>query len=204
MRPEATESRALAALRAATRSRHERLEAWLPLARPGAGRAEYAAHVDAMRGWLAPIEPALWDGGWPPEVEPSQRACKVAWLDEDIAIARADGFLGESPGLVSGAPRFGSLAERMGWGYVVEGSLLGGRALLARLGAELAPWPARFLAGYGSEGGRRWSAFLSAMERHLRGPREIDAAAAAAAAAFASIDDWFQWRMAAWAGLARR
>jgi len=184
---------ALAALRAATAGLHASLEAGLPIARPHAGRAEYAAHIAAMHGWLAPFEAALWRDEWPREIDAAERARKREWLEADIEIARADGFLAAPLQCAMPAPTFDTLAQRIGWAYVVEGSTLGGRVLLARLRRTLHPWPARFLVAYGNEGARRWRDFLAVAERELSLPGEIDAAARAAAKAFESLDAWFRW-----------
>ena len=56
----ARESDVLAALRQATRSRHERLDSGLPLSAPDATLADYARHLQLLRAWLAPFraEPA--------------------------------------------------------------------------------------------------------------------------------------------------
>jgi len=184
---------ALAALRAATADLHANLEAGLPIARPHAGRAEYAAHIAAMHGWLAPFEASLWRDGWPREIDAAERARKREWLEADIAIARADGFLAAPLQCATAAPSFDTLAQRIGWAYGVEGSTLGGRVLLARLQRTLHPWPARFLVAYGHEGAGRWRDFLGVVERKLSLPGEIDEASRAAAQAFQSLDAWFRW-----------
>jgi len=128
---------ALKALRAATSRIHESLEARLPIAGPGAGRAEYAAHVAAMHGWLAPFEASLWQGAWPRGIDPAQRARKREWLEADIEVARADGLLIEQLPQYADVPALDTLPQRIGWAYVVEGSTLGGRVLLARLAPAL-------------------------------------------------------------------
>ena len=186
---------ALAALRAATSRQHANLESGLAIARPDAGRAEYAAHIAAMHGWLAPFEERLWQEEWPREIDPAQRACKREWLQADIEVARADGFLDTPLECAAVAPSFDTLAQRIGWAYVVEGSTLGGRVLLVRLRETLRPWPARFLVAYGNEGARRWRDFLALVERHLSRSEEVEEAARAAAQAFESLEAWFRWRM---------
>ena len=184
---------ALAALRAATSRSHARLETGLAIARPGAGRPEYAAHVAAMHGWLAPFEASLWQGEWPREIGGAERARKREWLEADIEAARADGFVIAPPDGVPATPSFDTLAQRIGWAYVVEGSTLGGRVLLSRLRDTLHPWPARFLVAYGNEGARRWRDFLGLVERQLSRPCDVEEAAHAAAQAFESLDAWFRW-----------
>jgi heme oxygenase len=190
----------LLALRESTRALHAGLEARLRLATPLAGRAQYADHVAAMWGWMQPIEQRLWnDGSWPSAVEPAARDGKCAWLQEDMRAAAADGFLphATAPQCMHHEADLASPAARFGWAYVIEGSMLGGAVLHRRLAARLAPWPMRYLKGYGSDAGRRWRAFLDALEREIDTPARRMAAAMAAAAAFASIDAWFTERGAA-------
>ena len=180
---------ALVALREATASRHAALESALPIADPDAGRVHYAEHVGAMWGWMASLEEGLWAGSWPAAMQAPARAVKARWLEADIAAARADGFLAgrlaRSP-----APALGGLAHRLGWAYAVEGSMLGGRALLARLEDRLSPWPARYLRGYGDEGALRWRIYLETLAAYARTPIEIDEACRGAVEAFDSLGAW--------------
>ena len=171
--------RALSALRNATRELHEAIEAQLPIARAGAGHAEYARHVAALYGWLS----AIHDPG--PHVEQ-----KLGWLRTDIDMARADGFL-RDPLDVMPAVHLPTRAEWMGWSYVIEGSMLGGRVLKERLGERLAPWPLRYLEGYGAETGRQWRRFLVALEENVANDEDIAAAVKGARAAFRSLGEWF-------------
>lgn len=187
---------ALSALRESTRALHAGLDARLQLAAPTAGRAQYARHVAAMWGWLHPIEQRLWTGSsWPAAVEAAARDGKCAWLQEDMQTAIADGFLPDAtaPRCAHGAA-LASPAERFGWAYVIEGSMLGGAVLHRRLAARVRPWPMRYLQGYGSDSGRRWRTFLDALECAIDSPAKRREAAASAAAAFTSIHAWFTER----------
>ncbi len=193
LRDDVSSAPALTALRERTRDLHAGLEARLQLAMPGAGRSQYAAHVAAMWGWMQPIEARLWTRDcWPAGIEPAARNGKCAWLQQDMQAASEDGFL--TAGTVRRCVRaedFSTSAARFGWAYVIEGSMLGGAVLHRRLGARLAPWPMRYLQGYGRDAGARWRAFLDTLERELDTPAQREAAAVAAATAFASIDAWF-------------
>ena len=182
-------------MRERTHDLHVALEARLLLARPAAGRADYARYVAAMWGWLAPLEPALWQcDRWSAELEPAERGCKSSWLVEDLDAARADGFLRSEPVSCVQQVDFADSANRFGWAYVIEGSMLGGQLLQRRLDATLTPWPMRYLHGYGERTARRWNEFLAALAREVVTPLQIDAAAAAAAQAFRSIHGWFGQR----------
>lgn len=185
-------SPALLALRAATAERHAELESCLRIAGPHAGREEYSAHVAAMWGWLRPIEPSLWDGPWPRELEAPQRAVKSRWLEDDIAAARADGFLEGAIALFPHRVEFDGLAHRMGWAYAIEGSMLGAQVLMKRLGDRLSPWPARFLQGYRDDCARRWRTFLEMLAGHATTRDEIDAATRGAVEAFETLGAWYR------------
>lgn len=190
-------SPALQALRERTSSLHAELERTLQLMHPDAGRAHYAQHVAAMWGWLQPLEPTLWSGTWPAELDVAERSIKVRWLEEDLAAARNDGLLREDSACCATVADFSSRATRYGWAYVIEGSMLGGQVLRARLAERLHPWPARYLCGYGDAGGQRWRAFLAALAKEVRTPADIAEAADAAAAAFTSVGFWLRARGAA-------
>jgi heme oxygenase len=182
---------ALDALRRGTRDAHAALEATLDVAAPGAGRADYARHVAALGSWLAPRDAALWRGEWPAGIEASARAVKGDWVRADVRIARAEGFLDAWP--AADDPRLpATSAGRFGLAYVIEGATLGGAVLRRRLAPALAPWPLRFLHGYGRRTGRRWTTFLDALDASVRTPAAIDEAAAAAADAFASLASWMR------------
>lgn len=181
----------MAVLRERTRHAHRALEDVLALAAPDAGRPQYAHHVAALWGWMKPIEPMLWGGSWPPGLDVGSRAVKTAWLESDIATAQADDMLPADLVVADPVGR-GSQAARFGLAYVIEGSMLGGAVLLRRLGPRLAPWPARYLRGYGTDSARYWREFLAAMADTLVTPTDIDAAADAAQAAFEGLGRWLR------------
>lgn len=62
-----------------------------------------------------------------------------------------------------------SLGEAVGWAYVAEGSMLGGRVMRKAMIADgIALTGLDFLDPYGAETGPRWQALLSAMESMCR------------------------------------
>jgi heme oxygenase (biliverdin-IX-beta and delta-forming) len=184
-------SKGRAALRERTREAHDEIERALALASPSAGREEYARHVAALWGWMKPVEPRLWRAPWPASVDTVARAMMTSWLETDIAAARADGLLG-SQIEVSDPVKPGSRAARFGQAYVIEGSMLGGAMLLRRLGPRLAPWPVRYLHGYGAEAARYWREFLAALDESVSAPGDVDEAADAADETFCSIGRWLR------------
>lgn len=187
-------SQALEVIRAATAAAHRDLEARLEIARPEAGDDAYLRYLEALVGWLGPLEPALWSGPWPAKVAPSGRHAKFAWLEADL-LAR-----GRTSPQIAALPRqhalppLDSLAQRFGVAYVIEGAQLGGQALLRTLAPRLAPRPTRFLIGYGAESGEKWRTFLSALGLSLRDPRETAHAAESARRTFELVHGWFSAR----------
>jgi heme oxygenase len=176
----------LAALRAATASRHERLDSGLPLSSPGASLADYASHLRMLRDWLAPLE--AWLAAFPdgPYAEPTLAPVpRQALIEADL----------QEPGMPPApAPRAptawppqASAAYRWGVAYVIEGSQLGGAVLYGRLAGPLAPHPLRYLRGEAGGPGPRWRAFMLALRAAVLTPQEIAEACAGACAAFDGI-----------------
>jgi len=176
----------LAALRAATASRHEQLDSSLPLGAPDASLRDYAAHLALLRAWLAPLQ--AWSAGYtdgPQGVPGFANDARLVLIDADLA--EPDMPATAAPATRDGWPDGASAAWRWGVAYVVEGSQLGGAVLYARLRERLAPHPLRYLKGEGDGPGPRWRAFMQALRAHVRTPAESAEACAGACAAFDRI-----------------
>jgi len=176
----------LAALRAATASRHELLDGSLPIGAPDARLGDYAAHLVLLRAWLAPLQ--AWSARYAdgPQGAPCfDNAARLALIDADLA--EPDMPPAASAPARDGWPDDASAAWRWGVAYVVEGSQLGGAVLYARLRDRLAPHPLRYLKGEGDGPGACWRAFMQALRTHVRTPAEIAEACAGACAAFDRI-----------------
>lgn len=178
----------LAALRRATASRHERLDAGLSLSRPDAGLADYHSHLRLIHDWLVPLQAWLDGQGGSPSVAAGLTPhARIALIRADLAedcLPRADALPAAFPALL---PAGASVAWRWGVCYVIEGSQLGGAVLYERLAARLAPHPLRYLAGAAEGPGPRWRAFMQALRGQVRSGREIDDACTGACVAFDSI-----------------
>lgn len=111
------------------------------------------AFHEAVDGAVEPWRPALWEIG-------------------DGSTPRADLIrrglceLGARPTACPAAGRsLPSLGEALGWLYVAEGSMLGGRVMRRSMVADAVPLAGLdFLDPYGEETGARWRAFLTAMD----------------------------------------
>jgi heme oxygenase len=186
---------ALAALRAATDSRHTLLDSGLAIGAPDASLGDYVAHLSM----LAPL--AEWLAGFSdgPQaaLDPDFRLDMDAWLRARLALIDADLLeSGNDPDIDPATPPAApsapwpaqaSAAYRWGVCYVVEGSQLGGAVLYARLHDKLAPHPLRYLKGDGIGPGPRWRLFMQALRAHVRTPAEIADACLGACDAFDRI-----------------
>lgn len=175
---------ALAALRAATGARHERLDSGLPLSRPAPGLPDYAAHLVMVRDWLQPLESwlARHDDGPQAALAPVGR---LALIEADL---REPGMPPVPPPAPAPAwPDGASAAYRWGVCYVIEGSQLGGKVLYGKLAERLAPHPLRYLRGADDGPGPRWRAFMLALRAAVTTPEQIAEACAGACAAFDAI-----------------
>jgi heme oxygenase len=186
---------ALAALRAATDSRHQLLDSGLPVGAPDASLDDYVAHLTMLRAWLAPL--ADWLAGFAdgPQAAlvPDFRLDMDAWLRARLALIDADlRDAGIDPAALAAAPSGpwpaqASPAYRWGVCYVVEGSQLGGAVLYGRLHERLAPHPLRYLKGDGIGPGPRWRLFMQALRAHVLTRPDIEQACLGACDAFDRI-----------------
>ncbi|AVS76385.1 heme oxygenase [Paracidovorax cattleyae] len=183
----------LSALRDATRTRHERLDAALPIASPGATLEDYVRHACALAAWLQTLSPLLGvldDGAsaWRLD-DPARRNA----LRDDLADAAAPLPPCAAPGaraaIESALVPFPGRHAAVAWGmaYVVEGSQLGGQWLYRQLAQPLAPHPLRYLQGSGTRTAERWKDFTARLARNVRTPADIEAACAGARAAFDAL-----------------
>jgi heme oxygenase len=174
-------------LRAATEDLHRRAETHVRILDADATEADYRTHLRAMRGFHAPVERILRvldDDGFA-----SATRTKIAWLDADLAA------LGDMDTVLtcSALPRLADRAAAVGGAYVLEGSTLGGRYILSRLPAAIAPLKGRataFLNGYGDHTGAQWKRFGEVAERVLVDDAATARAEAGARDTFARLIDW--------------
>ena len=184
-------------MREATRAIHDDFETGLKVGRPDAGREDYLSFISAMYGWLSPFEARLWQAEWPPTLAAQARGQKSAWLECDLRAAGWDDAAIAALPLAPDTLLLDTPARRFGVAYVMEGAQLGSQLLAKTLKPKLAPWPARWLSGYGENASAYWLSFRKEAELALNDARAQAEAGAAAAAAFRSLADWFQARGAA-------
>jgi heme oxygenase (biliverdin-IX-beta and delta-forming) len=193
--PGAVDRSLLAALRAATRSAHERLEAALPLTDPGLTLEAYRSIVEALYGYYAPLEARLARvaegsaGGLPIHGRE-----KLGRLRGDLkALGATDASVDALP-LCGAVPEVSTPGAAFGCLYVVEGATLGGRVIVRRLRDRLGLGPttgAAFFDGYGVETGAMWASFC---EQLVASPWERAETLAAAVATFVELEGWLRKR----------
>jgi heme oxygenase len=173
----------LAALRAATASRHAALDSGLPIGAPDASLDDYTAHLALLRSWLAPLQ--AWLAGFA-DGPAFDHAARLGLIETDLAEAGAPPR-GDVSTFTDAWPAAASPAYRWGVHYVIEGSQLGGAVLYERLHERLAPHRLRYLRGDAAGPGPRWRTFMQALRAGVRTPAEIADACAGACAAFDRI-----------------
>jgi len=174
----------LAALRAATDSRHQQLDSGLPIGAADASLDDYARHLRMLQEWLVPLQ--AWLAGFD-DGPRFDHAARLALIDADL---REPGMPAAPllPAMAPAAwPAHASPAWRWGVQYVIEGSQLGGAVLYGRLAARLAPHPLRYLKGDAAGPGPRWRLFMQGLREHVRSADEMREACAGACAAFDAI-----------------
>jgi heme oxygenase len=174
-------------LREASRAAHRALDrhrVLAPLVRTDLTAAQYGDALAALHGVYAPLEAAI-DGFLATRsvgfAYDSRR--KLPALDDDLA---ALGRRPEQPEM--GFPPPASLAELVGVLYVVEGSALGGQAIVRCLRKSgLENPPLRFFSGSGARTEALWRQFLDFADASCS-PADSDPAARTVVSLFRAIE----------------
>ena len=173
----------LAALRAATASRHAALDSGLPIGAPGASLDDYTAHLALLHAWLGPLQAGLAGFADGAAFDHAARLGLIETVGDAFDLVRRD----DAFTFTDAWPAAASPAYRWGVHYVIEGSQLGGAVLYERLRERLAPHRLRYLRGDAGGPGPRWRTFMQALRAGVRTPAEIAEACAGACAAFDRI-----------------
>lgn len=181
----------LRALKDQTQDLHERAEQYVRILDRHATVEDYRRYLVAMRGFHAPIEACFADDSALEAVgfEANTRQ-KTHLLTRDLLHISP---CAEATPRCGALPKTHTLSRRLGVAYVIEGSTLGGKFILARLPPALAPLrgtATHFLEGYGAATGERWRSFGGVVERAITTTEEITEAVAGARDAFSRMIDW--------------
>lgn len=149
----------LQALRTATADTHKKIEAEADVERRLRDLGERAAMTvrfhtlhSAVEAAVAPWRAAFSEDGYEPEN-------RSALIREGLKT------LGATPEEREAAPALPTYGEAIGWVYVAEGSMLGGRVMRKSMVRDrISLTGLQFLDPWGDETGSRWRAFMHAME----------------------------------------
>ncbi|PCC67703.1 Heme oxygenase [Nannocystis exedens] len=187
-----------------TAALHLRAELHVRILDADATLTDYRDYLAAMLGYHAPLEDLLGahDGLGAAGFDAPRRR-RAPMLAADLCALSDDPR--EVPRCTA-LPAVTSLARALGVAYVLEGSTLGGRYILARLPPALAGLRGHataFLTGHGPETGARWRDFAAIVARELNTPAAEAEAVAGARETFERLIDWLAPRTRA-AGAALR
>jgi heme oxygenase len=184
---------AIAELRSATWSSHQRLEKRLDVKARFTDPAAYRGHLEKMWGFCAAIERRLGRHVFGAALADYEERRKVPLLTRDLIALGAHSEAVERLPHCETIPDCSDAAAAFGCVYVLEGATLGGRTLLplvqSRLGLT-AEVGAAFLASYGAEVGAMWRGFGAALDAWCERPERRAGAARSAVATFTSLEEW--------------
>lgn len=180
---------ALRRLKVATDDLHREAERHVRILDANATVATYVRYLSRMLGFHAPLE-----RGFAAALDPhgfaSESRSKRQWLAEDLRA------LGRDPATVdecATVPDLHHTAYALGAAYVIEGSTLGGRFILSKLGGQLSSVigiATRFLEGYQRETGTMWRQFGEVVDRVVIDERTSAASIMGARATFERLIIW--------------
>jgi heme oxygenase (biliverdin-IX-beta and delta-forming) len=176
------ENDALAALRGATHTHHERVDRLVDLQRLQEP-SHYARVLRVLEAFLAGWEPAVAAALPPARQEWLRLRSRRPFLQQDLRALRV------APGTAARMPGFASEAAAWGAIYVMEGSALGGQVIsrtLARRGLSPATGAAYF-HGWGDATSAMWREVRGLLASHLDSPRAIAQAWEGARATFDAL-----------------
>ena len=174
----------LTQLRAATRSRHERLESLPAMQRIFTQDYTLLEYIKLLQMFLSicrPLEDSLMQPGRTMAVHLGYRP-RSAELESDLGILKANIPAAESP-----VPLFNSDAGEVGCLYVLEGSRHGGRVMAGHLSTTLdltVDTGLQFLTGADSDPEKSWKQFCCRAEAVCCTQPLVDEAVSGAAATF--------------------
>lgn len=178
----------LAALRAATHALHDAIEARSGLIAATRSRADYVAHLAAMRGWIGELQPAAAAGHAAHAFAVAfagRNRLRCALIDADLADL---GYVSTAAlGAVPPPPDAAECAAIYGVAYVVEGAQLGRAAVRRAVDGFALGAATRYLAHRDSYG---WPAFLAELGRAVADRAAVEVACRAAVHTFMRFSDW--------------
>jgi heme oxygenase (biliverdin-IX-beta and delta-forming) len=182
-------------LRFETRDAHAAIEETLALTGKTLTLSAYRQVLESFYGFYKPVEDAMATAPMPVWLNVAARR-KTALLADDIqrlgpAHARA------TP-LCKTLPPLGTVANRLGCLYVLEGATLGGMLISRHIRENLGIYPesgGRFFDGYGSSTAAMWNDFRAGLLSFASiAPHEQDSIVTTARATFESLQSWCEMK----------
>ena len=186
-------------LRDVTAALHARVETRLDLDAKVATEGDYIVLLARFLGFYAPAERGLAQLDWRGSGFEFDKRMKAGWIKADLADFGVDDEAAAALPEAANAPQPKTILDGFGILYVLEGATLGGQVVLRRLGPRLGVRPGfggRFFSSYGSDVGRMWQEYLSALGVFGRQDRAADVIERAAIETFRAFDVWLSLSIA--------
>jgi heme oxygenase (biliverdin-IX-beta and delta-forming) len=183
-------------LRFETQSAHASIEESLALTDKKLSLGTYQQVLENFYGFYKPVECAIAAANMPAWLDASARS-KTAWLEADLQRL---GLMGPSAvPLCSDLPLLGTLAQRLGCQYVMEGATLGGMLISRHIRETLGVYPesgGSFFHGYGALTAAMWSDFRAGLLSFAAvAPHQQDEVVASAKATFKALQRWCEMKV---------
>ncbi|WP_442794509.1 biliverdin-producing heme oxygenase [Pelobium manganitolerans] len=177
-------------IKEATKQPHQELEkVVVQKLKSIASEADYAEFLSNFYAYFSSLEKAF-QPFITAEVLPDYSSRRTSdYLKKDIEE------LGSSTeGLSATVPNVNNVQEAIGALYVMEGSIMGGFAIVKMLEKAGITKGLSFFSGYGAETGQKWGAFIGVMNKIAQSEAEQAQAIATAGETFALFGDVFKQR----------
>lgn len=182
----------LTKLRQETASAHTQLEDQVNIPGRISDLDKYRDLLEKFYGFYVPLEARTLDyAEWNVLGIDAKSRQKEAWLRHDlIALGLSDEEITSLP-VCKQLPDCSTFARAMGCTYVLEGSTLGGRHIVAMLEkSAVSDTPRKFYEGYGLETGAKWKEFCAALAQFGTSSSNSDETAVAATETFECLRVW--------------
>jgi heme oxygenase (biliverdin-IX-beta and delta-forming) len=178
-------------LRFETRDAHAAIEKAIALTDKTLTLRTYRQVLESFYGFYKPVEGAIAAAGMPAWLDVAARS-KTALLEADLQRLGPQGA--SVLPLCNSLPPLGTVAQRLGCLYVMEGATLGGMLISRHIRENLGIYPdsgGRFFHGYGSSTAVMWNDFRAGLLSFASvAPQEQDLIIATARATFETLQRW--------------
>jgi heme oxygenase (biliverdin-IX-beta and delta-forming) len=182
-------------LRFETRDAHAAIEKTIALTGKTLTRSAYRQALERFYGFYKPVEGAIAAAGMPAWLDVAARS-KTAWLEADLQRRMSHGA--SVLPLCNTLPPLGTVAQRLGCLYVMEGATLGGVLISRHVRENLGVYPesgGRFFHGYGASTAAMWNDFRAGLLAFASvATQEEDQIIATARATFETLQRWCEKR----------